>query len=118
MPEQIVPGTPDEWRMDGDVHLDEVERAIGHRLPEGDFETIAGLLIAQTGELPRHGERVTVDLPDDPAEAVTDDPVDRALEVEVREVDRHVPSEVVVRLVTRHTNEPDGDHERDGEDLR
>jgi hypothetical protein len=58
--------------MDGDVHLDEVERAIGHDLPRGDVETIAGLLIAELGALPAEGDTVTVDLPVDPADLVDD----------------------------------------------
>ncbi len=107
-PELIVPGADDEWRMDGDVHLDEVERAIGHRLPEGDVETIAGLVIAEAGELPEPGRVITVELPQDPAELVSDEPHDRELEVEVLQVARHVPSEVRVRLVTRGADdEPD-----------
>lgn len=104
-PERIVAGEDDEWRMDGDVHVDEVERALGHRLPEGDFETVAGLLIAETGDLPEVGQVVTVELPQDPSELVSDEPVLRSLAVEVLEVERHVPSEVSVRLVTRRADQ-------------
>ncbi|SOC53512.1 hemolysin family protein [Ornithinimicrobium cerasi] len=100
VPESIVGGADGEWRMDGDVHLDEVERAVGHRLPEGDVETVAGLVIAQLGELPEEGRVVVVDLPEDPSEVLADEPVNRWLEIEVLEVTRHVPSEVRVRLVT------------------
>ena len=87
------------WIMDGDVHLDEVERAIGHHLPLGDVETVAGMLIAELGALPVEGDTVTVDLPVDPADLVADEPVRRRLEVDVLRVDRHVPTEVRVRLV-------------------
>ncbi len=87
------------WRMSGDVHVDEVERAIGHELPEGDYETISGVLIAVRGELPAVGETVTVVLPDDPRDLVEDEPVRRVLDVEVLEVTRHVPSELLVRLI-------------------
>jgi CBS domain containing-hemolysin-like protein len=85
--------------MDGDVHLDEVVRAIGHDLPSGDVETIAGLLIAELGALPVEGDTVMVDLPIDPADLVDDRPVRRRLEVDVLRVERHVPTEVRVRLV-------------------
>lgn len=117
-PELIVAGAPDEWQMDGDVHVDEVERAIGHRLPEGDFETVAGLLIAQAGELPEAGRVITVELPTEPSEFVTDEPVDRAIEVEVLQVARHVPSEVRVRLVTRARDALDDAGDLHGEDRR
>lgn len=99
-PEQIIGAEDGEWRMDGDVHLDEVERAVGHRLPEGDYETIAGLLIAQTGDLPEAGEVITVELQQDPSELIADEPMRHCLSIEVLEVERHVPSEVRVRLVS------------------
>ncbi|MGK7871072.1 hemolysin family protein [Falsiroseomonas sp. E2-1-a20] len=87
------------WLMDGEVHLDEVERAIGYGLPRGDVETVAGMIISELGALPVEGDTVTVDLPIDPAEVVADNPVRRRLEVDVLRVERHVPSEVRVRLV-------------------
>lgn len=87
------------WIMDGDVHLDEVERAIGHDMPRGDVETLAGMLIAELGALPKEGDTVVVDLPVDPAELIADEPVRRRLEVDVLRVERHVPTEVRVRLV-------------------
>jgi len=94
-----VPGGDGIWIMDGDVHLDEVERAIGYDLPRGDVETVAGMLIAELGALPVKGDTVTVDLPVDPAELATDEPVRRRLMVDVLRVERHVPTEVRVRLV-------------------
>ena len=97
--ELVVPDGDDIWLMDGDVHVDEVERAVGHDLPRGDYETIAGLLIAARGELPAAGDTVTVELPIDGADLVEDEPPTRHLEVDVLEVDRHVPSEVRVRLI-------------------
>jgi len=95
----VVPKGDGIWIMDGDVHLDEVERAIGYELPHGDVETVAGMLIAELGALPVEGDTVTVNLPVDPAELVADVPVRRRLEVDVLRVERHVPAEVRVRLV-------------------
>jgi len=106
--ELIVSEGDDAWRMDGDVHLDEVARAVGSELPEGDYETIAGLVIAEAGDLPQEGDLVTLQLPPDPSEVLAEEPVDRALEIEVQQVERHVPSEVLVRLTTRA-------HEAEGE---
>lgn len=87
------------WLMDGDVHLDEAERAIGYDLPRGDFETIAGMIIAEVGALPEEGDTVTVDLPVDPAELVADLPVRHQLMVDVLRVERYIPVEVRVRLI-------------------
>ncbi|GAA1724743.1 hemolysin family protein [Microcella frigidaquae] len=105
--ELVIPDGDDEWLMDGDVHLDEVERAIGHELPRGDVETIAGLLIAARGALPAEGDTVTIDLPLDPAELVADDPQHRRIAVDVLEVERHVPTAVRVRLLTLSVDELD-----------
>lgn len=100
--DQAPPGIKAEreatWRMDGEVHVDEVERAIGYRLPEGDYETLSGLLIAAAGQLPSVGDTVQVTLPTDPRDLLLDEPVRRWLEVEVLDVSRHVPSEVLVHL--------------------
>jgi CBS domain containing-hemolysin-like protein len=99
------PATPDRppvgddgvWVMAGDVHVDEVERAVGRDLPRGDYETIAGLVIAVHGGLPKVGAVVDIVLPADPAElAVTDDPPPVVMRADVLEVRRHVPS--LVRL--------------------
>lgn len=95
----LKPEADNIWIMDGDVHLDEVIRAIGHDLPEGDFETMAGLLIAELGALPDEGDTVMIDLPVDPADLVDDRPVRRRLEVDVLSVERHVPTQLRVCLV-------------------
>jgi len=85
--------------MGGDVQLDEAERAVGHDLPRGDYETVAGLLIAHHGTLPRAGDTVDVELPSDPADLVRLAPVTRRVVVDVLSVERHVPRLVRVRLV-------------------
>ncbi|MGO4957398.1 hemolysin family protein [Luteococcus sp. Sow4_B9] len=85
---------PDDgiWVMDGDVHTDEVERALGVDLPEGDAETIGGLAIDQLGALPEEGDVVQVPLP----VGLDEDPI--TLNVEVLDVERHVPSRVKLTL--------------------
>ena len=93
--------------MDGDVHLDEVQRAIGHDLPRGDVETVAGLLIAELGALPSEGDTVTVDLPINPAELVSDQPMRCRLEVDELRVERHIPTQLRVRLVEIAMNKDD-----------
>ncbi|WP_233492367.1 hemolysin family protein [Blastococcus sp. TF02A-30] len=90
------------WEMPGDVHVDEVERALGVDLPRGDHETIAGLVITTAGTLPAVGTRLTVELPPDPGDLVlADDPEPRLLVVEVLDVERHVPSRVRLELPGR-----------------
>ncbi len=95
----VMPGGEGIWIMDGDVHLDEVERALGYDLPHEEVETIAGLLIAELGALPAEGDIVTITLPEDPSELVSDLPVERQLVIEVLRVERYVPTQVRVTLV-------------------
>lgn len=95
----IVADGVNRWRIDGDVHIDEVERALGHQLPHGDFETIAGLTIAAHRELPAEGETITVGLPVEPREFVASDPHRYAVEITVARVEHRVPAEVLVSLV-------------------
>lgn len=90
-----------EWRMGGDVHVDEMRRALGYELPDRDCETVAGLVIAARGKLLVKGEKVLIALPDDPADLVHDEEVHRWLDIEVLQIKRHVPSLVRVTLVQR-----------------
>ncbi|GAA2175610.1 hemolysin family protein [Agrococcus versicolor] len=87
------------WVLPGDVHVDEVERLIGHDLPDADDETIAGVAIRHHGDLPAEGDVVRVDLPERAGETVEGIEIDRWLEIEVAAVERHVPSRVVLRLL-------------------
>ncbi|MFN8037776.1 MAG: hemolysin family protein [Acidimicrobiales bacterium] len=47
---------PGEWVLSGLLHPDEVEEATGLRLPEGDYETIAGFVLDRLGHMPDIGE--------------------------------------------------------------
>jgi CBS domain containing-hemolysin-like protein len=98
------------WEMPGDVHVDEVERALGVDLPRGHYETIAGLVIAAAGMLPEPGTRLSIELPPDPADLVhADVPEPRRLGVEVLAVERHVPSRVRLELPGRDGSGTDRD---------
>lgn len=103
----IVSEGNDTWTMEGEVHLDEVRRIIGHDLPQGDVETVAGMLIAELGALPGEGDTISIDLPIDPAELVSDEPMRYRLVVDVLRIERHVPTEVRVQLVNVPMTEED-----------
>lgn len=98
--EEEVQGSPDEgWTMPGDIHLDEVERTLGHKLPEVDAETLAGLVITRYGGLPEVGTIVRIELPPDAANLVGNgDTPTRVLVAEVREIGKHVPSSLHIVL--------------------
>lgn len=112
---EVVNVGDDHWTLPGDVHLDEVERLIGHDLPRGDAETIAGLIITEYGDLVPEGGTVRITLPEKPGETVQGLHIERWLDIEVIEVERHVPSRLVVRLrevdrdIAEDTAEADGE---------
>lgn len=98
--EEITVLTDTTWMVDGDVPLDELERIIGHDVPEGDYETVAGLLIAESGSLPQEGEEFLVDLPVEGEDYIEqDEPPVRRLRMRVEEVDRHVPHKLTLELI-------------------
>ena len=87
------------WVMAGDVHVDEVERALGLRLPPGEYLTISGLILATTGRLPDEGDVVDLELSPDAAQlALDEDAAPRRVRIEVLAIERHVPSRVRITL--------------------
>lgn len=103
---EVVTRGPAHWSLPGDVHLDELERLIGHELGHDDSETIAGLVVSEYGDLMPVGARVRIALPERASEAVLGVRIQRALDVEVDEVARLVPSRVSIRL---HEIDPDSE---------
>ncbi|WP_114906548.1 hemolysin family protein [Ornithinimicrobium murale] len=102
-PPEAVEEDDGAWVLDGDVHVDEIERAIGHTLPDGDYETVSGLLIATHGALPEQGDVIVV--PIEPQSVLESEHEQLALHVEVLELDRHVPSLLRLRLVPAPSDE-------------
>ncbi|MEO9323318.1 hemolysin family protein [Nocardioides sp. C4-1] len=96
------------WDLHGSLPLDEVERVVDRDLPDGDHETLGGLVIAGLARLPEVGDRAAVTL----AQVLDDGDEPERLDLEVLEVERHVPSLVRVTLVAAVTEaEPqDDDH--------
>lgn len=99
------------WTLPGDVHLDEVERLIGHDLTRDDDETIAGLVIRVHGDLPPVGTTLRIDIPEKAAETIQGIRIERWLDVEVTEVARLVPSRLSLRLHELDLDEHDGSNE-------
>ncbi|NLU84549.1 hemolysin family protein [Rhodococcus sp. HNM0569] len=95
-----VEGSADSgWPMPGDLHLDELDRLVGHALPDTDAETLAGLVLDRFGGLPAVGDAVDIDLAADPADLVADSaPPRRYLTAEVLEIGNHVPALLRVTL--------------------
>jgi CBS domain containing-hemolysin-like protein len=90
------------WLLAGDLPLDEAERMLDLVLPPGDYETVAGMVIAHAVGLPAVGDSVVIELPPDPADLVEDvEPPIRTLSAEVRSIERRVPATVYVTVDIR-----------------
>ncbi len=46
------------WHVSGLLRIDEVAEATSFRAPEGEYETIGGLVLEQLGHIPEQGESV------------------------------------------------------------
>ncbi|WP_255824517.1 hemolysin family protein [Amycolatopsis sp. GM8] len=51
---------PDTWLVSGQLRPDEVRDMTGFQMPEGDYETIAGLVLERLGKIPEPGEGIEV----------------------------------------------------------
>jgi CBS domain containing-hemolysin-like protein len=49
------------WLVSGLLRDDEVAGATGFRMPEGDYETLAGLVLTRLGRIPEVGDEVRID---------------------------------------------------------
>jgi CBS domain containing-hemolysin-like protein len=61
------------WKVSGLLRIDEVASETGFRAPEGEYETIGGLVLEELGHIPEPGE--TVELAAFDPDTVLDDPV-------------------------------------------
>ena len=68
-PPDVVPAGRG-WQLSGLLRIDEVANATPFRAPEGDYETIGGLVLEKLGHIPEEGESVELDVfdPDGPLE--------------------------------------------------
>ncbi|HEV7652927.1 MAG TPA: hemolysin family protein [Actinophytocola sp.] len=85
------PGEGGGWLVSGTMHIDEAERLLGHDLPQGDYQTLAGLVLTELQRLPVPGDAVTIVLPNP---AAADGEAEGRLTVEVRSIARRVPDTV------------------------
>ena len=75
---------PDTWVISARAEAELLDSALGFELPEGDFDTLAGLILVRLGHVPKVGEKIL----EGPWELVVHKANDRAiLEVKMRRLD-------------------------------
>ncbi len=60
-PPPVRPLGRNSWLVSGLLRDDEVGDATGFRMPEGDYETLAGLVLAKLGQIPEVSDEVRID---------------------------------------------------------
>ena len=103
----------DRWQVPGSMPIDELERLMGIDIPEGDWETVSGLLIGTKGSLPELGEVLEIEIEQDAEDITSGEESIQILRAEVATIDRHIPDDVIVELV--RITPPDEDADRDDE---
>ena len=89
----------DKWQVPGSMPIDELERLMGIDIPEGDWETVSGLLIGTKGSLPELGEVLEIEIEQDAEDITSGEETIQILRAEVATIDRHIPDDVIVELV-------------------
>ncbi len=58
---QVQPLGDERWIISGLLRADEVADAVGLAMPEGDYETVAGLVLERLGRIPDVGDEIDLD---------------------------------------------------------
>lgn len=89
------------WRVSGLLRIDEVAEATGFRAPDGEYETIGGLVLEKLGHIPEPGESVELSAFD--PDALFDEPVlwrATVIAMDGRRIDQLVLTEISPRSDT------------------
>ncbi len=95
------------WRVSGLLRIDEVSTETGYRAPEGEYETIGGLVLEQLGHIPQTGE--TVELPALDADGLPDESM--RWQATVVQMDGRRIDLLELTEVGAHTQEPESHDE-------
>lgn len=97
--EELIETGDGTWTAPGVIPLDEVARVLQRELPTTSAQTLSGLVIEHLRGFPEVGDRVTIELPIDPADLSGDDTpeIDR-LVIDVVEVATHVPARLRIGI--------------------
>ncbi len=60
--EEIFKVSDNAYTVDGSTNIDEISDLVGVELPEGDYDTIAGLVVEALGRIPKENEHPSVNI--------------------------------------------------------
>ncbi|GAA4483789.1 hemolysin family protein [Rhodococcus olei] len=108
-PEIDVQRSGDSWICAGLLRIDEVGQATGYAAPEGEYDTLGGLVLARLGRIPDVGDEVV--LPDPDGSDLDGGWMARVVEMDGRRIDRvvltPVPADTIAEHVRRTREEAD-----------
>ena len=58
--EEVLQTGENSFEVDGSIDMDELEDLLDTRLPEGDYDTLAGFILDELGRVPKDGENPEV----------------------------------------------------------
>lgn len=98
--QEIFRVSENAFTVDGSTSIDEISDLLQVHLPEGDYDTIAGLVVELLGKIPKPGERPSVTL--------------KSLTFTVEEVeDRRVSKILIVKDVSHDDETKDQEDEKE-----
>lgn len=97
--EELIETGDGTWTAPGVIPLDEVARVLQRELPTTSAQTLSGLVIEHLRGFPEVGDRVSIELPIDPADlSGNDNPEAEYLNIDVIEVATHVPARLRIGI--------------------
>ena len=97
--EELIETGDGTWTAPGVIPLDEVARVLQRELPTTSAQTLSGLVIEHLRGFPEVGDRVSIELPIDPADlSGNDTPETERLVIDVIEVATHVPARLRIGI--------------------
>ena len=97
--EELIETGDGTWTAPGVIPLDEVARVLQRELPTTSAQTLSGLVIEHLRGFPEVGDRVSIELPIDPADlSGNDTPETERLVIDVIELATHVPARLRIGI--------------------
>ncbi len=92
----IVPNNDGSITVNAKLDVDDLEEYLGVELPDGDFESVGGLIISLLGRVPQKGEKITVNGIEMEVLTATDRKIEKVIvRKKIEEPEKSFSSEVI-----------------------
>ncbi|HIW94873.1 MAG TPA: hemolysin family protein [Candidatus Corynebacterium gallistercoris] len=87
------------WEISGLVRTDELHEAVGYSAPDGDYETLGGLIMSTLGRIPAEGDKVVLPVGDNEAMESFETGIPNRWEATVKTMDNRRVDRVVLHPI-------------------